>query len=124
MRPWTRAQRLGWGVADVVVVAVAMLPVAWVLSLSFKTEAALKQNTLWPTEVTLDNYRGIFQTSLFTRALVNSIGIAVLSTLMSRRFALVPRGSPRGSALRPASSQATARSAAAAARALCFPAGR
>jgi multiple sugar transport system permease protein len=31
--------------------------------------------------VTLDNYRGIFQTSLFTRALLNSIGIAALSTL-------------------------------------------
>jgi multiple sugar transport system permease protein len=83
MRADTRSRRLGWGIADALVIAVALLPVAWILSLSFKTEAALKQSTLWPTEVTLDNYRGIFQTSLFTRALVNSIGIAVLSTLIS-----------------------------------------
>jgi len=77
----TARRRLAWGAADAVVIAVALLPVAWILSLSFKTEAALKRGTLWPTEVTLENYRGIFQTSLFTRALVNSIGIAALSTL-------------------------------------------
>ncbi|MGH7748578.1 MAG: carbohydrate ABC transporter permease [Candidatus Dormibacteria bacterium] len=78
---WRR--RLGWGGADAVVIAVALLPVAWILSLSLKTEAALKHNSLWPSEVTLDNYRGILRTSLFTRALVNSIGIAVLATLIS-----------------------------------------
>jgi multiple sugar transport system permease protein len=83
VRDSTRGRRLGWASADAVVIVAALLPVAWILSLSVKTEAALKQNTLWPTEVTLDNYRGIFQTSLFTRALVNSIGIAVLSTLVS-----------------------------------------
>ena len=83
MKNSTRGRRLGWATAGAVVIVAALLPVAWILSLSFKTEAALKQNTLWPSEVTLDNYRGIFQTSLFTRALVNSIGIAVLSTLVS-----------------------------------------
>ena len=83
MRHSTSGRRLGWATADAVVIVAALLPVAWILSLSVKTEAALKQNTLWPSEVTLDNYRGIFQTSLFTRALVNSIGIAVLSTLVS-----------------------------------------
>jgi len=83
VRDSTRGRRLGWASADAVVIVAALLPVAWILSLSVKTEAALKQNTLWPTEVTQDNYRGIFQTSLFTRALVNSIGIAVLSTLVS-----------------------------------------
>jgi len=83
VRHSTSGRRLGWATADAVVIVAALLPVAWILSLSVKTEAALKQNTLWPSEVTLDNYRGIFQTSLFTRALVNSIGIAVLSTLVS-----------------------------------------
>jgi hypothetical protein len=32
MRRATRAQRLGWGGADAVVIAVALLPVAWILS--------------------------------------------------------------------------------------------
>ena len=32
---------------------------------------------------TLANYRGIFQTSLFTRALVNSIGIALIATVLA-----------------------------------------
>jgi multiple sugar transport system permease protein len=83
MRRANPRERLGWGIADAAVIVLALLPVAWILSLSFKTEAALKQSTLWPTEVTLDNYRGIFQTSLFTRALLNSIGIAVLSTIVA-----------------------------------------
>ena len=83
MRHANPRERIGWGIAGAAVIVLALLPVAWILSLSFKTEAALKQSTLWPTEVTLDNYRGIFQTSLFTRALLNSIGIAVLSTLVA-----------------------------------------
>ncbi|MDP9222788.1 MAG: carbohydrate ABC transporter permease, partial [Actinomycetota bacterium] len=36
-----------------------------------------------PKKWTLDNYSGIFSTSLFTRALINSIGIAVIATFLA-----------------------------------------
>jgi ABC-type glycerol-3-phosphate transport system permease component len=36
-----------------------------------------------PHRWTLANYRGIFQTWLFTRALVNSIGISLIATVLT-----------------------------------------
>lgn len=68
----TRA-KLRWGLLDVVVVVFALVPVLWIASLSFKTPATLTDGKFWPREWTLDNYRTIFDTDQFVRALVNSI---------------------------------------------------
>ncbi|MGC1214758.1 MAG: carbohydrate ABC transporter permease [Micromonospora sp.] len=78
----TRA-KLRWGLLDVIVVVFAFIPVLWIASLSFKTPATLADGKFWPREWTLDNYRTIFDTDQFVRALVNSIGIALIATLVA-----------------------------------------
>jgi multiple sugar transport system permease protein len=79
----TAARRWRWGLLDLLVVALALIPVLWIVSLSFKTPATLADGRFIPAEWTTENYRSIFDTSQFTRALVNSIGIALISTAVA-----------------------------------------
>jgi multiple sugar transport system permease protein len=72
-----------WGIGDAIVIIVALVPVLWLASLSFKDPSTIGDGSFWPQKWTLENYRGIFSTSLFTRALVNSIGIAVIATVLA-----------------------------------------
>jgi multiple sugar transport system permease protein len=77
------AARTSWAAGNTIVVAAALVPVLWLASLSFKDPGTIADGSFIPTRWTLANYRGIFQTSLFTRALVNSIGIAVIATILA-----------------------------------------
>ncbi|KAA5837144.1 carbohydrate ABC transporter permease [Saccharopolyspora hirsuta] len=79
----TPARKAKWTVLNVIVVVYALLPVLWILSLSFKTPETLSDGNLIPREWTLENYAAIFSTSEFTRALLNSIGIALIATLIA-----------------------------------------
>ena len=72
-----------WGIGDAIVIIVALVPVLWLASLSFKDPATFGDGSFIPTKWTLENYRGIFSTDLFNRALVNSIGIAVIATVLA-----------------------------------------
>jgi multiple sugar transport system permease protein len=83
MATTTAKQKAGWGSANTVAVFLAIVPVLWIVSLSFKDPASITDGTFWPTNWTLENYRGIFQTSEFTHALINSIGIALISTFIA-----------------------------------------
>jgi trehalose/maltose transport system permease protein len=78
----TRANTL-WAAGNTVVILLAVVPVLWIASLSFKDPSTIADGSFFPRQWTLDNYRGIFSTSLFTRALVNSIGIAVIATVLA-----------------------------------------
>jgi multiple sugar transport system permease protein len=53
------------------------------MSLSFKQGDDIDNKSFLPKKWTLDNYRQVFDTDLFTSALRNSIGISVISTLLS-----------------------------------------
>ena len=75
--------KLKWGVLDAIVVIFALIPVLWIMSLSFKTTATLTDGKFIPREWTWENYKTIFQTDQFVRALINSIGIALISTLIA-----------------------------------------
>jgi multiple sugar transport system permease protein len=79
----TARQRAGWTTANFVVLALALIPVLWLLSLSFKTPAAVLDPSLWPAQWTGSNYSGILTSSQFLRPLVNSIGIGLISTLIA-----------------------------------------
>jgi multiple sugar transport system permease protein len=83
----TTRQKTGWATANTVIIVLALIPVLWIVSLSFKDPTTLTSATFWPKKWTLQNYRGIFQTSEFTRALINSIGIALISTFIAVLFA-------------------------------------
>jgi multiple sugar transport system permease protein len=72
-----------WTVVNIIVLVYALVPVLWTLSLSFKTPEAQTDKYFWPTSWTWQNYRDIFTTSEFIRALVNSIGIALIATLIA-----------------------------------------
>src|ERR1700728_379199 len=79
----TPRQKAGWGAANFVVIALALIPVLWIVSLSFKTPAAVLDPSFVPSQWTLGNYSGIVHTSTFIRPLINSIGIGLISTLIS-----------------------------------------
>jgi trehalose/maltose transport system permease protein len=72
-----------WSTVNIVIILASIVPVLWLLSLSFKTPASITDSHFIPRHWTLENYRGIFDTSLFTRALLNSIGIALISTFLA-----------------------------------------
>ncbi len=76
-------RKVGWTVANVLVIVYALFPVLWILSLSLKTTATVGDGALIPKAFTLDNYSGIFAGSAFVRPLINSIGIAVISTAIA-----------------------------------------
>jgi trehalose/maltose transport system permease protein len=78
-------QRTAWSVINVLVIVWAVFPVWWILALSFKKPADIGTDggSFWPVRWTFENYRGIFKTSEFTSALINSIGIAVISTTIA-----------------------------------------
>jgi multiple sugar transport system permease protein len=82
----TPRQKFGWGTANLVAVALALIPVLWLVSLSFKTPAAVTDPTFWPSHWTGRNYfgtTGILNTSQFIRPLINSIGIGLIATLIA-----------------------------------------
>ena len=64
-------------------VVYALVPVAWIVSLSLKPAAQLNDNRFLPQSISLDNYRAIFQDPQFPAALWNSLGIASLSALLA-----------------------------------------
>jgi multiple sugar transport system permease protein len=81
-RPGAR-RTAAWVIVDSLVLVYALLPVLWILSLSLKPTSTVKDGKLIPSAVTLDNYRGIFRGNFFSSALVNSVGIGVLTTVIA-----------------------------------------
>jgi multiple sugar transport system permease protein len=75
--------KIGWALAGVAIVAYTLLPVAWIVSLSFKQGDDINNKKFLPTHWSLDNYRTVFDTNLFTSALRNSIGISLIATTVS-----------------------------------------
>jgi multiple sugar transport system permease protein len=78
-----RRQVIGWSTANVVVLVAALFPVFWLLMLSLKSPATVADGRLIPSSWSLENYTGIFQQSIFTHALLNSVGIALISTVIA-----------------------------------------
>ena len=72
-----------WVIIDALVLVYALVPVLWILSLSLKPTSTVKDGKLIPSSLTFDNYRGIFRGNFFSSALVNSVGIGVLTTVIA-----------------------------------------
>lgn len=73
----------GWTVVNILVVVYALFPVLWILSLSLKSTSSVKDGKLIPSQITFDNYKGIFSGDIFTSALINSIGIGLITTVIA-----------------------------------------
>jgi multiple sugar transport system permease protein len=75
-----------WTVGLVVVILAALVPVLWLLSLSFKTAATVGDGRIIPAEFTFENYSNLFTGGLdspFLRPLINSILIALIATTIA-----------------------------------------
>ena len=83
------AERVGagrkawWVMVDILVLVYALFPVLWILSLSLKPTSTVKDGKLIPSEISFENYRGIFRGDLFGPALRNSVGIALIATTIA-----------------------------------------
>lgn len=66
------------------VVAVAVVPLAWMLATSFKSNAEITQSAnLYPHDPTLDGYRRLFEDRNFAAFLRNSIAVTLVSVALS-----------------------------------------
>jgi trehalose/maltose transport system permease protein len=84
-----RKSGLGTGVGFLLILVWCLLPVVWIISLSFKpvAETTVGSPQFLPKTWTIQNYKDILANPDFTRALVNSFGIALISTLLAVIFA-------------------------------------
>jgi multiple sugar transport system permease protein len=76
-------QLFGWGSANTAVIIFALFPVFWIVMLSFKSSTTIADGRLIPKDWSTENYSQIFKQSIFTDALRNSIGIALISTVIA-----------------------------------------
>jgi multiple sugar transport system permease protein len=79
---YTRNQKILWALGTVVVLFYALVPVVWIISLSLKDPTTIGDGNFFPREVTFDNYDSVFDPGL-----INSIGIAIITTLLALALA-------------------------------------
>jgi multiple sugar transport system permease protein len=76
-----------WSIAIVLVVLFALIPVLWLISISLKPPDELTDQRFIPQSVSFDNYKSLFEggvdDSPFIKPLINSIGIALITTAIS-----------------------------------------
>jgi multiple sugar transport system permease protein len=78
----TARERVLWGIGILVVLLYALIPVVWITSLSLKTPTEVSDRKFF-SGFSFDNYDVIFSDDTFLAALINSIGIASIATLIS-----------------------------------------
>jgi multiple sugar transport system permease protein len=76
-----------WSIGMLLILLFALVPVLWILSLSLKSPATIADGNFLPSEWTLDNYETLFEGGInespFIKPLINSILIALISTVIS-----------------------------------------
>lgn len=80
-----RQNKFGTWVGFLFILVWCLLPVAWIISLSFKgaTETASGSPQFLPINPTFENYGDILDNPDFQASLVNSFGISAISTFLS-----------------------------------------
>ena len=74
-----------WTAWGLLILVWALFPLLWMVSLSFKDPNTFRSATpkFFPEKWVWTNYKTVFSDSLFTSALRNSVGIALIATLLS-----------------------------------------
>lgn len=66
-----------------------MLPIYWLVNMSLKTNMEITSGlTLWPREITFDNYIRIFTDQSWYSGYINSLTYVIINTVLSISFAL------------------------------------
>jgi multiple sugar transport system permease protein len=76
-------RKVSWGTTNLIVVAWTLFPIWWLVALAFKDPTTLADGSFWPNKWSWANFSGIFHGSAFVEPLLNSIGIGVISTVIS-----------------------------------------
>jgi multiple sugar transport system permease protein len=79
-------ERVGWGIGGLVIIVYCLFPVAWIVSLSFKSSDDIANGQFLPTVFSGANYEQILvgdAAGLFLPALLNSFGICLIATAIS-----------------------------------------
>ena len=74
-----------WTVGGIAIVAYSFFPLLWMVSLAFKPPSDIVRGDprFLPSSWTFGNFAEVFSQPLFSRALINSLGIALIATLLS-----------------------------------------
>jgi multiple sugar transport system permease protein len=80
--------KIGMGVGLLLILGWCLLPVVWIISLSFKSEPSITIGNpgFFPSDGTgagWDNYQAVWNNDQFVRAIGNSIGISLIATALS-----------------------------------------
>lgn len=75
--------RVFWAAGLIVVIVYALVPVAWIVSLSLKPAEEVTNGKFFPQSPTFDNFSAIRDDPQFPSALRNSLGIALLATVLA-----------------------------------------
>ena len=80
--------KIGTGVGLLLILGWCLLPVVWIISLSFKSQESITVGNpgFFPsdgTNVGWDNYRRSWDNEQFRKAIFNSIGISLIATVLS-----------------------------------------
>jgi multiple sugar transport system permease protein len=78
----TPKEKVLWGIAILLVILYALTPVAWIASLSLKDPSQLGDGKFF-SGISFDNYSQIFKEDFFNAALINSLLIAGIATVIS-----------------------------------------
>jgi multiple sugar transport system permease protein len=78
-----RREQLLWTIGSTALVIYALIPVAWLASLSLKPGADLGDGRFLPRSISLEHYRAVLHDPQFPAALLNSVGIASIATLLA-----------------------------------------
>ena len=79
----TPQKKVLWGLAAFAIIVYALVPIVWILSISLKDPSTIGDGRFIPSKWTLENYEAAFKTDFFRAALINSIGIALIATVLA-----------------------------------------
>jgi multiple sugar transport system permease protein len=83
----TAREKTLWTIGLALVLIFALIPVVWIISLSLKTPATITDQAFIPSEFSLENYKSLFDGGIsespFIKPLINSLGIALITTAVS-----------------------------------------
>jgi multiple sugar transport system permease protein len=86
MRQETARRKWTWVGINALVLLYAFIPVIWIVSMSLKDAGTLNDGRFLPWSPSFESYQQIFADDEFTRALINSIGICLISTFVAIVF--------------------------------------
>jgi multiple sugar transport system permease protein len=76
-----------WSIAIALVLIFALVPVVWLISISLKPPNEIVDQRFIPAHISLDNYKSLFEggisNSPFIKPLINSIAIALITTVIA-----------------------------------------